>query len=671
MSAVPLSMFEFGEFRIDPRRRTLSHRAGQLIALTPKHFDTLLYLVENAGEVLEKDRLLSAIWPGVIVEENNLSQAISQLRRILEDDGAEHRYILTVPRRGYRFVAEVRPCTEVVASALPVPEPPMSAADITSEAMPPGSTITAAAGQTPAVALASSAAIAPSVAPATTAVPARTRIAWAVAIIATLVAIIAIQFWKKASPANDIANEKSIAVLPFVNFSGAREDEFFSDGITEDMVTQLAQISGLKVISRTSILEYKDSKKPLRDIARELGVAHILQGSVRRSDNRFRITAQLIDPAREGHLWAKSYDREIKDVLAVQSEVTAEIAEALKTKLLEPEKNQLEKRARNNAEAYVLYRKGTHLIAIGPDRTKEERRRGREYFEQVIEMDPASPLGYAGLANYYFRSALMREIPRAEGFVLAEALAKKALVADDRSVEAHLMLATIYSHVHWDWKMAERHAKRAVDLRPGDAEVWNSYSRTVLSPTGRLEESLVALQRSASLDPLNPLAAFYLAGVLAQMNRCDEAIRQARANLELEPRFWLQRIVVARCHEVHGRFAEAIDEYRQVERPWLPGEVIDKLQAIVASPAGKADPGAYWRARLAWSKKYGETVQDQHYFTAVFAAQAGEKDEAFRYLYRAINELDREMVQTKVDPQLDPIRSDPRFASVLKRLNLN
>ncbi len=661
------TLLEFGDFRIDSRKRVLSRRDGEAMSLTPKQFDTLLYLVENAGDVLEKDRMMAAIWPGMIVEENNLNQAISHLRRVLGDDGAEHRYILTVPRRGYRFVADVR-----------VPAEPIEVVPVSSSPPPPEAArldLSASAGNA-----------AP--APAATVVkpdahhhatasdrhiwPATPRFRLAAAG-AALIAIVALAVFAWRTPATDSAepNRKSIAVLPFSNFSGAREDEFFSEGITEDLVTQLAQISDLKVISRTSILAYKDSKKSLREIARELGVAHILQGSVRRSDTRFRITAQLIDPAKEGHLWAKSYDRDIKDVLAVQSEVTAEIAAALKTRLLEPEKDQLEKRARSNPEAYVLYRKGAHLISIGPYRTKEDRQRARAYFERVIEMDPASPLGYAGLATYHFRSALVGDASWAEAYARAEALSKKALAADDRSVEANLTLAAVYSRGYWDWKKAEPYAKRAVELNPGDAEVWDGYSRSLLMPTGRLEEALAAQRRAVSLDPLNGFIAFNLASLLHYMNRCDEAIRQAGLNLELDPNFWLQHIVVARCHESNGRFMEAIAAYRRVKRPWLPDSVLDELQAKVNSPAAKADPRVYWRTRLAWSKKYGETVQDQHYFTAVFAAQAGEIDDAFRYLNRAIDQRDRDASVTKVDPQLDPMRNDPRFASVLKRLNLN
>ena len=306
--------------------------------------------------------------------------------------------------------------------------------------------------------------------------------------------------------------EKSIAVMPFVNFSGDKADEFFSEGITEDMVTQLAQIAELKVISRTSILQYKDSKKPLREIARELGVAHILQGSVRRGGDRFRITAQLIDPAREGHLWAKSYDRDIKDVLAVQSEVTREIAAALKAKLLAPEREKLARHAKGNPESHLLYRRGIYLIGVHRDRTEADIRQAQKYFERVIETDPASPLGYAGLAAYHIRSIAWGYAAPAEGYARADELVKKALAADEGAAEAHTMLAYVRGHGHWDWKGAEASARRSIELNPGDADAWDTLRATVLEPTGRLDEALDAQRRAVSLDPRNSAMARSISG---------------------------------------------------------------------------------------------------------------------------------------------------------------
>jgi TolB-like protein/DNA-binding winged helix-turn-helix (wHTH) protein/Flp pilus assembly protein TadD len=640
MVAVPETFFEFGDFRVDPRKRLLTRRGGQVIALTPKHFDTLLYLVENAGVVLEKDRIMGAVWPRMVVEENNLNQAVSQLRRLLGDDGAEHRYILTVPRRGYRFVADVH----VAAPGGPGPDE--------ASVQPPAHR-------------------------------------WRLGVAAALVALagVAVLAWKVSSgpstgiPAVDKSAldvtpaEKSIAVLPFTNFSGAREDEFFSDGITEDMVTQLAQISGLKVISRASILEYKDSKKPLRQIARELGVAHILQGSVRRDDKSFRINAQLIDPAHEGHLWAKSYDRDIKDVLEVQSEVATEIAAALKTRLLGPERDQLDKRARGNPETYILYRKGRHLLGSWGNTTLQGRQAARGYFEQVALLDPASPLGYAGQAEYYFRAAMKRDEDPVKAFARALEFAERARTADDASAEAHLALAAIHAHGYWDWHRAETHAKRAVDLSPGNGEAWALYGG-LLASLGRLEEALVAKQRAMSLDPINPQVAQELVFTLLDQGRCDLATKQARFNLEADAANIFYPVVFARCHEIAGEFREAIATYGRMHRPWMPKEAVAALSSAVdkATATGSSQSAvaaAYWRTRLEWQKKVAPGLENQNYFVAAVASQAGERDEAFRYLHRSIDRREIHLHGLKADYQFKAIRDDPRFAAALKRLNLS
>ena len=650
------SCLEFGDFRIDPRKRTLVRIGGETIALTPKHFDTLHYLVEHAGEVLEKDSLMSAIWPGVIVEENNLSQAISQLRRMLGDDGAEHRYILTVPRRGYRFVADVRKGRDAATEAIvdtPTTNPSPVPTPLPPPAKPEGSF--------------------PADLPRRSARRALSSIARARIAIATLAAVLlaVLLTWKIIGNHNETLGgtpgEKSIAVMPFVNFSGDKADEFFSEGITEDMVTQLAQIAELKVISRTSILQYKDSKKPLREIARELGVAHILQGSVRRGGDRFRITAQLIDPAREGHLWAKSYDRDIKDVLAVQSEVTREIAAALKAKLLAPEREKLARHAKGNPESHLLYRRGIYLIGVHRDRTEADIRQAQKYFERVIETDPASPLGYAGLAAYHIRSIAWGYAAPAEGYARADELVKKALAADEGAAEAHTMLAYVRGHGHWDWKGAEASARRAIELNPGDADAWDTLRATVLEPTGRLDEALDAQRRAVSLDPRNSAMAHRLAFLLVYQRRFDDALKQARVNLELDPKYLNNYVVIARAHEGKGEFREALAAYRIPKWTFLPEDAIAEIDAALATSGADG----YWRARRAWQQRYAAVQPEGLYFSAAMASQVGEFDNALRDLNRAIDLRNPFLIFSKIDPLLDPLRMHPRFASALARLNLN
>ena len=662
MSAVLQTVFEFGDFRIDPRKRVLARRNGEVIALTPKHFDTLLYLVENADEVLEKDRIMDAIWPRMVVEENNLNQAVSQLRRILGDDGTEHRFILTVPRRGYRFVAEVHATEDLPASSRPGP----AVEAVVEPAFPVPVSSRPAAPIAPAT---NDAAIRP------VSNWRRFAIAGAAIVVLAVVAMIAWRMsWRFSIPmpaadkivSNDSPGEKSIAVLPFVNFSGAKEDEFFSEGITEDMVTQLAQISGLKVISRTSILEYKDSKKPLRDIARELGVAHILQGSVRRSETRFRINAQLIDPARDGHLWAKSYDRDIKDVLAVQSEVTAEIAAALKARLLEPEKDQLDKRARRNPEAYVAYLQGMHILRHRIVLSMTEYEKSVPYFDRVIALDPDSPLGYVGLAKFNLSQAQLG-LSSAENYAKAEKLILRAIAVDAESAEAYIVLATIKGQGQWSWKEAEQASTRAIQLNPGNAAAWDTYRQNVLQPMARVEEAIIAQKRAISLDPVNAYLTWRLALQYVNQGQCDEAMRVARQAIEIDPSFTISHTIFVDCLEQLGRFEEAIAANRLVKGYWVNDALLDDAVA-----AYKRDGSSgYYRVFYDFQKRLSATRNDAFMFTAGFAMQLGERDEAFRLLNQAIDARDRNIFMLKTYFKFASVRDDPRYLAALKRLNLN
>jgi len=250
-------------------------------------------------------------------------------------------------------------------------------------------------------------------------------------------------------------------------------------------------------------------------------------------------------------------------------------------------------------------------------------------------------------------------------------MAGKAHAADKDSVEANLMLSAIYARGYWDWKKAEGFTRRAIELNPGNAEVWNEYGFLILAPTGRLEEALVAQRRAVALDPLNMRMAQSLSDILMYLNRCDEAMQQARTNLELDPRLRFQHITIARCHEMKRDYVGAIAAWRNVGQPWIPKNFLDELQALMESPSGRADPAAtYWRARLAWNIKYEEGTYGRTYHTATFAAQAGETDEAFRYLNRAIDRRELMVFMLKVDQQFDSLRKDPRFAEALARVNL-
>ena len=673
MSASQQTVFEFGDFRIDPRRRSLARCGGEVIALTPKQFDTLLYLVENADEVLDKDRIMDAVWPRMVVEENNLNQAISQLRRILGDDGAENRYILTVPRRGYRFVAEVRKNDNRSATS-----PPPAVATTNVPADPVDMPMTHPATAMPAQLVTMTAPVTESAAsaqpPATDVVirtaPRGNRAVFRAALIAVaILAVVAAGLWRpwQMPETTTVAvNGPSIAVLPFANFSGAKEDEFFSAGITEDLITQLAQISGLKVISRTSMLAYRDSKKSLRDIAHELGVAHILQGSVRRSDTRFRINAQLIDPEREGHLWAKSYDRDIKDVLAVQSEVTAAIAEAMKARLLAPEKDQLDRRARGNPEAFLAYLKGVHELRPKMVFTLKEYDGAQGFFEEAMRLDPTSPLGALGMADMYITKARVG-LNIDANYAAAEKYALQALALDKTLGEAHAILARVHGPGQYNWRQAEIDAKRAVELAPGASNTWESYRIAFLEPTGRLEEALAAEQRAVSLDPRDPFLILRLALLHVWLGQCDQAIKQADTALEIFPYAIILHTVKVNCYEAEGKFSEAIAANRLTKAPWADKKTLDAAERAISIQGNRG----YTRVMLAQQIEQAKSRKDVWYYAAVYAGMSGEWDEAFRYLDKAIDLRDRNLVTLKNHWVFREKHADPRYLAALKRMNLD
>ncbi len=469
-----------------------------------------------------------------------------------------------------------------------------------------------------------------------------------------------------ASPAAaSAANARSILVLPFTNPGGAKDDEFFSAGITEDMVTQLAQISGLRVASSTSSARYRGSTKAIRDIAQEMDVAYVLVGSVRRGDDRFRITAQLVDARRDETLWARTYDRANQDVLAVQSEVATDIATSLKGGLLAVETEQLAKRAKGNPEAFLLYLRGAYLLGQRIA-SKEEMEAPAIYLKKSIALDPSSPLGYAGMATYHFNMARSGYLDPQPQYQQANAYLQKALALDGRSVESYIQLAKLHGLAEWNWPEAEKAAKRAIELNPNEAQAWDAYRLAVLEPQGRLDEALAAQQRAVTLDPLNPYIAWRLAFLHMMKGDCEEGMRLTRINIARDPSYGLHRTLLVTCLERQGKYREAIAENRLLKSYWLSDAQLEEQDAALTQ-GGEA---AYWRTRLKHQLQLAQTRRDGWYFAAVVAMHTGQMDDAFRYLSRAMDEHDRNVTFLKIQPDFAPARDDPRFKAALRRMNL-
>jgi len=472
-------LYEFADFRLDVAKRLL-WRAGSPVPLKPRVFETLLYLVEHHDTVVDKDRLMEAVWPNSIVEENNLTQNISTLRRVFGEKPDSHRFIVTVPGHGYRFVADVRlldkdaePRGILAAPIAPGPAETEQIASVPQPNPPPHRR-----GLTPIV-------------------------LGLVAVLALSVAVVVV--WRgrtqdapaKISSTRN-APEKSIAVLPFANLSGDKENAFFTEGVQDDILTALAKVADLKVISRTSVANYAaGSSRNLREIGRELGVAHILEGSVRREGGKVRVTAQLIEMQTNTHLWAETYDRDLADVFAIQSDIARRIATALKARLAPEEKTRLDARPTANPEAYVLY-----LTALGT----EDSREAEKIYLQAIALDPSFALAYAQ-ASIRNSGAAGEDLQRK---ARARVEADEALRLSPTLGEAHMALGLCLYWGDKNYDSALKEFEVAAATLPNNAEI-PTYVGGIYRRQGRWREATASFARAQSLDPRNRNAAF-LAG---------------------------------------------------------------------------------------------------------------------------------------------------------------
>ncbi len=459
---------------------------------------------------------------------------------------------------------------------------------------------------------------------------------------------------------------ESLAVLPLVNYSRDVEQDYFADGMTDALIADLAQISALRVISRTSAMQYKGSKKPLPQIAQELNVDAVVEGSVQRSGNRVRILAQLIHGPTDTHLWAQSYERDLRDVLSLQSQLAQAIASEIKVTLTPREQAQLSLARPVNPEAHEAYLRGRYFWN---KRTEEGFRRGTEYFNQAIEKDPNYALAYAGLAYTY--SLMGHELyslldPR-DAYPKANAAALRALKLDESLAEAHAVLGDVKFRYEWDWSGAEREYKRAIELNPSYTTAHQWYSHFLL-PLGRAEESLAESKRALELDPLSLVINMHMGWHYLYARQYDQAIEQLRKTLDLDQDFLLAHLFLGQAYELKAMYAEAMAEFQKaiaLSRGAPPNvAALGHLYAV----SGKRDAA---RKVLEELKESSKRRFVPSYEIAVVYAGLGEKDQAFGWLQKAFEQRDSGwLVDLRVDPRFDLLRSDPRFADLVRRVGL-
>jgi TolB-like protein/Tfp pilus assembly protein PilF len=456
--------------------------------------------------------------------------------------------------------------------------------------------------------------------------------------------------------------EKSIAVLPFENLSQDPYNAYFADGIQEEILARLAKIGDLKVISRTSTQHYKSSPDDLPQIAKRLGVANILEGSVQKSADKVRVNVQLIRAASDSHLWADTFDRKLTDVFAIESEVARTIADTLQAKLTGAEQHAIVARPTGNTEAYQLNLKGRY---VRNKLTPEGLQKAIEYFQQAIEKDPAYALAYAGLADSYEMLGFWGVFPPREMWPKGKAAALKALEIDDNLAEAHVALGWVSFSYDWDWPAAEKHFERALALNPASRAAYYPWYSIYLGGLGRSDEALAEAKRALDLDPVSPVMNHNLAERLYYARRFDEAIEQCRKTLEMDPSFSVTHSLLGRVYLAKGMYREAIAESENylALTPHNPAAV-----ASLAYTHARAGEGSQALQLLDELTALSKQRYVPSYLFALVYAGLGEKDHAFAWLEKAYEERSGALPYLKVNPSWDPLRSDPRFEGLVAKV---
>lgn len=619
--------YEFGPFRLDPTERKLL-RGNEIVALTPKTFDTLVILVRNSGHLLEKDDLIRMLWPDTFVEEGSLSNNIFLLRKALGEDPA---FIETVPRRGYRFVGAVQ-------------QLPPAASTYLEKLSNAGTSVIAS-------------------------IPVRIRSAWRNRAILGITAavllasfVVASRFYRGVGRGGEAID--SVAVLPFVNADGDPNTEYLNDGITESLINSLSLLPNLKVMSRDSAFRYKGKEVDAETVGRALGVRAVFKGRVAQRGDTLEISAELIDARDNSHIWGQQYSRKPSDIFAMQEEIAKEMTAALRMRLTGAEEKRLTKTYTANAEAYQDYLKGRYWLN---KQTEEGFRRGVGYFQQAIAKDPTYALAYSGLADCYIFIAGLGLAPPREAYSRAKEAALKALEIDDALAEAHVSLSYVETDYEWDWSEGERESRRAIELNPSNAMAHEAHA-DVLWTTGRFDESMLETKRALELDPLSIEYSNDLGVQLFLARQYDQAIEQEGKVLELDPNYLPVFYFRGICYLKKSFYKEGIAE---VEK----GVAIapDDPSALTGLGYGYAVAGKRAEAEEVLDKL--NELSKHEYVSPVWRAKIyaglGDKDKAFTWLEKAYE--DRSIVSVaylKTNPMLDPLRSDTRFADLLRRTNL-
>jgi DNA-binding winged helix-turn-helix (wHTH) protein/TolB-like protein/tetratricopeptide (TPR) repeat protein len=653
------SFYEFGAFRVDAVRRQLL-RDGVPVPLKPKALETLMVLLQNRGRVVTKEELLSALWPDTFVEEGNLTQHVSLVRKALGETPQERRYIVTVPGQGYRFVAEVRESSGGAEDAPvadtghsresthePEPEDPYRRELAPPQAPPP-------AAATPL--------------PAASAVPAARRgghMLWLLVISLVLAAAAGALLYLRGGgrPARPGSEKplRLLAVLPFKPLDAESDNAQLELGMADALITRLGNVRRLTVRPTSAVLKFQGGHDDPVAHGRALGVDAVVDGKIQKSGERLRVTVHLMRVADGASLWADTFDSSFGDIFSVQDAIAVRVARALTLELTGTEEGLMVKRHRTSPEAYEAYLKGRYLWGR---RNPESVRKAKEFFETAAAIDPGYAPAYAGLADCFILPSTLGLQP-VRSYEHARTFALKALEIDQAIAEAHASLAFAVWRRDWDWERAEQEFRRAVELNPRYATAHQWYG-LMLSSMGRFDEGLKELEQAREIDPLSPAIGTDLAAALLYARRPDQAIEQLGRVLELDENFIGAHNVLALAYASKGRLGEAEAEARKVSEIAESGAMGPAILAYVYASAMEGQKSRAILQQLRESRAGGVTgVQAAAYWGL------GERDKAFAVLEEGFENREWWLSTLKVHPIFDELRADPRYRSLLRRTGLH
>jgi DNA-binding winged helix-turn-helix (wHTH) protein/TolB-like protein/tetratricopeptide (TPR) repeat protein len=609
--------YEFDGYRVDVAKRLVFSANGQLLPLSAKAFETLLFLLENPGRVIERDEIMDAVWPNTAVEENNLTQHISSLRRLLGESKDDHRFIVTVSGRGYKFAADVISRERAQEKNKFAPE--------FDKIGPPSRR-------------------------------------WLIVLTAGLaVSLLLLGFLYRYETSANNGSIRTIAVLPFKPLIPTERSEYYELGMADTLISKLGSSGEIVVRPLSSVHKFTGLDQDALSIGRGLGVDAVLEGYIQAVDGRIRVSVRLLNTRDGRQLWAEQFNDEFTDVFTIQEVISEKVAAAVEPELTAKGKLRLAKNGTTNSEAYRLYILGRyHTNRLTLPETEE----GISYLKKAIELDPNYALAYASLAQAYRSQVLTSDLPPNEIFPKSKEAALKALAIDDTLAESNVMVGHISFWYDWNWGEAEHRAKRGLELEPNNAAACYLLFH-VYSNLGRHEEAIQLARRARELDPLSLITNSTEANTLFYAGRYDEALEKATKTLKLEDNFWNAHLVVSMIYTEQGAYAMAITEADKAAQ--LSG---GNSMALAVKGYALARSGDMSQARIVLEDLLKRS-RDRHVPAANLALLyngLGDKEEALRHLETGFEERNVQMVRLKTDPRWNNLRSEPRFVELIRKM---